>query len=62
MKTYTNPGKLENLIHQAHTYTLLEPTRQTKSKYLRRALKAAKYALRTAWAALTTNLEPQGAL
>jgi hypothetical protein len=62
MKTYTNQANLEHLIHQAQTHALLEPTRQTQSKYLRRAYKAAKYAIRTAWAALTQTLEPQGAL
>ncbi len=75
MKTYTNQTNLENLILQAQTHALLEPTRQTQAKYLRRAFltlkeapaglgrfKAAKYAIRTAWTALTQTLEPQGAL
>lgn len=62
MNTYNNPSKLEALIIQASKHTQLEPLRNNRNKQLRRALKAAKYALRTAWIALTQNLEPQGAL
>jgi hypothetical protein len=62
MNTYNNQPKLEMLFQEAQTYALLETNRQTRAKYLRRAFKAAKYALRTAWAALTTTLEPKGAL
>ena len=62
MKTYNNPEKLERLLQEAQTFVLLEPIRSTQARYLRRAFKAAKYALQTAWAALTQTLEPQGAL
>ncbi|MEY4530010.1 MAG: hypothetical protein RLZZ156_731 [Deinococcota bacterium] len=62
MNNYDNQLKLEMLFQEAQTYALLEPIRNTQAKYLRRALKAAKYALRTAWAVLTTTLEPKGAL
>ena len=62
MNNYNNQPKLESLFQEAQTYALLEPTRQARAKHLRRAFKAAKYALCTTWAALTTNLEPQGAI
>jgi hypothetical protein len=62
MNNYNNQPKLELLFQEAQTYATLEPVRQTRAKYLKRAFKAAKYALRTAWAAVTTTLEPKGAL
>ena len=62
MNTYDNQAKLELLLQQANTYTLLEPLRKHRAKQLRRAFKAAKYALQTAWAALNSDLEPKGAL
>jgi hypothetical protein len=62
MNNYDNQFKLEMLFQEAQTYTLLEINRQIRAKYLRRAFKAAKYALKTAWAALTQTLEPKGAL
>jgi hypothetical protein len=62
MNIYNNPEKLERLIQEAQNFALLEPIRKTRVKYLRHAVKAAKYALQTAWAALTQTLEPQGAL
>lgn len=52
-----NLEKLETLRQQALTHALLEPQRQLRRAYLRRAFKAAKYALRTTWAAF--NLEPK---
>lgn len=62
MNVYYNPEKLERLFQEAQTFALLEPVRNTRAKYLRRAVRAAKYALQTAWAALTQTLELKGAL
>ena len=62
MNNYDNQAKLETLIQEAQTFALLKTNRQIRAKYLRRALKAARYALKTTWAALTQTLEPQGAL
>ncbi len=61
MNTCHSPNKLETLVKEASHHRLLEPVRHNRNKQLRRALRAAKYALRTAWAALTQNLEPQRA-
>ncbi len=59
MNHYTNQIKLENLVQEANNHALLEPLRFARAKNLRRAFKAAKFAIRTAWAALTSaHLEP----